>query len=681
MDDILSEAKDLYSRTTDAWGEIYEAAQQDLIFLSDMPGAQWDGKAYENRKKKGRPALSLDQLDKFINQVVNDEKMSTPTINIIPDGDESSKEDAEIFQGIIRNIEYQSDADTAYDTGAESAVKCSIGFIKVDHDYEDDGFTQRLIIKRCVNPFAYYIDPDSVHVDGSDAMFAFELEQLTVKKFKELYPEQKTVPFTDDPLVQGKSSDEDMITIVQYYKVKETPRNIGQLPDGSIEDVQDGIPYLKTRKITDRTICRYKMSGDAILEETTFPGRYIPIIPVYGKEMWRDGKRFLHSLIRKAKSGQQLFNMWKSLETEILMRQPRANFIGPAAAVGDRINDWKNPEDVAYLAYQHLDDQGQPIPPPQQMNPPQFPAGVDAAAQGAVQAIKDSMGIYDASLGMRSNETSGVAIQRRQQEGDVATFHFSDNRVKSITQVGRVLVFAIPEVYDTPRILQMIDNEENPKLIGINGQMVEGQEQPVDLSKGKYTVKVTTGASFLTRRQATADFMQNAIQADPELIKVVGDLWFENLDMPGAQEIANRLKKTMPPGLVEDDGKDPAIQQLQTQLQQAMQALQAMQAQLESKNKVDQQKDAEIMLKAKDIDSKSQIETGKLKLQEQQMILDSQGKQADLEIKDKEIQIKQMDLDIKRIEADALIVRLNMEQKQSLQNNIANPKQGEYNAA
>lgn len=677
----VQEVKDLYGTTTDAWSQVYQECENDLYFISDLPGAQWDEKAYENRRRKGRPALSLDQLDKFINQVVNDEKMSTPTINIVPDGSDSSKEDAEIFQGIIRNIEYQSDADTAYDTGAESAVKCSLGFIKIDHEFEDNGFDQRLVIKRCVNYAAFYIDPDSVNIDGSDAMYAFEIEEMTDKDFKKLYPDKAPISFTDNPMIRPQDTDVNIITIAQFYKIDETEKTIGQLDDGTIEEAQDDVSYARTRKIKDRTVRRYKFSGEDMLEETTFPGRYIPIIPVYGKEMWRDGKRYLHSLIRKAKSGQQLFNLWKSLETEILMRQPRANFIGPAAAVGDRLNDYKNPEDVAYLAYEHQDEEGNPIPPPTQMSPPQFPSGVDAAAQGAIQAIKDSMGIYDASLGMRSNETSGIAIKSRQQEGDVATFHFSDNRVKSITQVGRVLLFAIPEVYDTPRILQMIDMEENPKTIGINGEMVEGQEKPIDLKKGKFTVKVTTGASFLTRRQESADFMQSAITADPELMKVIGDLYFENLDMPGSQEIANRIKKTMPPNLVEDDGKDPMVAQLQMQLQQATQALQMLQQQLQAADKTSQQKDAELMLKAKEIDGDSQIAQADLALKSQQMQMDAQSKQIDLQEKQVELQIKQLDLEIKRIEADATIVKLNMQQAQAMQNNVANTNQGVYNAS
>lgn len=649
--DLLDEAKSLFSRAKDAWSEIYQEAQNDLYFLSDVPGSQWDQRAYDKRLTKGKPALEMDQLDKYINQVVNEERMSTPTINIIPDGAGSAKEDAEAFQGIIRNIEYQSDADTAYDTGAESAVKCSLGFIGVDHEFEEDSFNQRLKIRRIVNPLSVYLDPESIEIDGSDAMYAFEIEIITAKEFKKLYPEKAPVSFSDEPNVKPANRDEQSVTLVQLYKIEEVTQQVGTLDGINMEPVQDGIQYLQTRKITKRIVRRYRLSGQDVLAETTFPGRYIPLVPVYGREMWRDGKRYLLSLIRKAKPAQQMYNMMKSLEVELIMRQPRSNFMASSAAIENYANDWKNPENVAVLQYNHVDEAQQPIPQPTPLPPPQYPVAIGQAAQEAVQAIKDATGIYDAALGMKSNETSGIAIQRRQQEGDVATFHFADNRVKSICQVGRVLLFAIPEIYDTARVTQIIDQEENPKLIGVNGAMAEGQEKPINLNKGKFTVKVTTGASFTTRRQEAAQLMGDAIKAAPQLMQVMGDLYFENMDMPGAQEIANRLKKTMPPNLVDGDDKNPEVANLQAQLQQATQALQALQAQLAQANKETQQKDAELAIKAKDVDNKAQLGAADIQLKEKQLVMDAQMKQIDMQEKQIELEIKQIELKIKEIEA------------------------------
>lgn len=109
-DDVISSAQEKWQRDQSAWSEIYDKAREDLHFLSDDEFAQWDKKDYDARVTTGRPAITIDQLNQFVHQVANDIRMNTPSINVIPAEKDSDVETAEIFKGLIRNIEYTSNA-------------------------------------------------------------------------------------------------------------------------------------------------------------------------------------------------------------------------------------------------------------------------------------------------------------------------------------------------------------------------------------------------------------------------------------------------------------------------------------------------------------------------------------------------------------------------------------------
>ncbi len=617
-DDIVKLAQKLFTRDKEAWTEVYQQALDDLEFQNpDVEGAQWDPTDYQNRIDSRRPALTIDQLSQFVHQVANDIRMNTPAINVLPSGNGADEETAEIFKGLIRNIEYRSNADDVYDNASLSAIRCSLGFIQVDHDYTDgEGFEQELLIKRVINPLACWIDAESIECDGRDAKHGTILDPILVSQFKREYPGKDAVSFGDER-VQTDYKDEDVINIAHFFRLKEDTRDISVDAMGATVDYAEGMS--KKRSIKKITVERYKMSGKDVLEKTTFPGRYIPLVPVYGEENWINGKRHILSLIRRAKDPQRMQNYWASLETELLQKMPNAPVMVAAGQIDDYIDDWRNPAKAAALRYKHVDAKGNPIPAPQRLEPPTIPTGIVNARREAIEDIKASMGLYNASIGARSNETSGVAIQRRQQEGDVATFHFGDNLVRSITQVGRILVCAIPEIYDTPRIIRIIGIEDEPSEVGINGKMVEDQEKAFDLTQGKYDVRVTTGASFTTKRQETATALSDLIARQPELAAIMGDIFFRNSDFAGADAMASRMEKWIEknnPGMIEKEGEpvDPQVMQLQQQMQQM------------------------------------QMEAQQLVTENQQLKMDSQNKQGELQIKQGDLQLKASEIELKREE-------------------------------
>lgn len=606
--EIIKEKQEKLKRDQSYWRDIYERAKEDAHFLSDDEFAQWDEQDYNSRVLTGRPALTIDQLGQFVHQVANDIRINTPTINVIPSGMDSDQETAEALKGLIKSIEYRSGADDAYDTASLNAIRTSIGFIRVDHDYVDEEtFDQELLIKRVVNPFACWLDADSIELDGRDAKHGTIIDKMTVSEFKRLYPDKDPVCFQSDDKSGRELKDDDYISIAEHFCIDEEEKTIEA----------NG----RTRKTKSRVVRRYKMSGADILEETTFPSKYIPLVPVYGEEIWIDGKRHIMSLIRKSKSAQKMFNYWKSLETELLMKAPNAPVMAAEGQVEDYADDWKSPSKSMVLRYKTTDAQGNPVGAPQRLEPPTIPTGIVNAARQTVDDIKATMGLYNASLGQRSNEQSGVAIAQRKQEGDVATYHFSDNLVKSICQVGRILVDAIPNVYDTARVLRIVGMEGETKEIGINGEIANEQEETIDLTRGKYDVRVVTGASFTTQRQEAIVALQEMFKSAPDLMQVMGDLYFKYSDFAGAEAMAERMKKVIDPKFLEEEEQqelqtvDPEKEQMKALIQQGSMELQTLQEQAAQKETLAQMDKAQADLKAQYDALKAQEQIAALRIQ------------------------------------------------------------------
>lgn len=599
----VTEALAMYEAYKTYWSENYNEARTDLNFAIGRD--HWDSGDIEIRRKAGKVSLVINQLPQFIHQVTNDIRQNTPSVKVIPEAD-GDIDTAEVWSGLIRGIEYKSGADECYDTAAEYAVKCGIGFIMVDHDYvEDEGEEQELCIRRVPDPLSVYIDPASVECDGRDANGAIRLEPITEAEFKRLYPGKKFVSFTDPKDQTAK----DTIVLGQIF-VREWGGNRGK----------------------KATIRRYRFSGDALLAETVFPGKYIPIVPVFGEETWVNGKRHIASLIRQARDPQKRLNHWASKEAELLAMAPIAPVMAVEGTLANERGQWQRPGSEMVLEYRQTDLEGNQAPAPQRLAPPPIPTGIINAMEGAKQNIKESMGMYNASLGEKSNEKSGVAIQARKQEGDVATFHFPDNVRRAINQVGRVILEAAPSIYDTPRSVQVVDEEGEVKNIGVNGApLADKQKRAFDLTKGKYHVRITTGASYTTKREEEAEFLAQIAQKDPNFMGIGGDLLFKSLDTPGAQALAARYRKMIPPALLEDNEEiDPkviqlteALQQAQAQLQQMAMALQEAQAAAQSnamKVEADMAKAEVDKMKIQVEQQKLVVEALKLKIEEQKLM-------------------------------------------------------------
>ncbi len=601
-DDIIEEAKAAFERCDENESDNRENALADLKF--GRMGEQWEEVDKEQRRQEGRPSLTVNKCIQFIRQIVNDARLNKPSIKVHPVDDKGDPETAEILNGIIRNIEVQSKADIAYDTAIDSAVSNGFGYFRIDIEYaRDDSFEQDIVINRIANPFTVYGDPASTAADSSDWNVAFVTEIMRKDLFEAEYPDAEAVDWealrADDNTRLWFESDG--VRLAEYWVRDEVTRTLLRLSSGEVmyEDdfapnqeffAQAGITVEADRQVPSHKVVQHLITGAEVLETTEWVGRYIPIVPVYGDEVNVEGRRYFQSLIHFAKDSQRMYNYWRTSATELVALAPKAPFIGPEGAFDDDPR-WAtaNTQSHAYLEYS-----GQI--PPQRQPFAGVPAGALQEAMNASDDMKNTMGLYDASLGARSNETSGVAIKARQREGDISTFHFQDNMTRAIRHGGLIVLDLIPHVYSEPRIMRIMGEDETPENVPINQpipQMQQGQPQldeqgqPVtkayDLTVGKYDVTVKAGPSFTTRREEAANQMIEMVRAFPQAAPIMGDILADSLDWPRADEIAKRLKTLLPPNLQgEEDGPDPQVLAMQQQMQEGLKAYQQMGQELEA---------------------------------------------------------------------------------------------------
>lgn len=639
---ILREARDRFHLVEEAESENRRLALEDLEFRA---GKQWPDDIAADRNRDGRPCLVVNRLPQFIQQVANDQRQNRPSIKVHPVDDRADIEVAKVIQGLIRHIEYDSGADVAYDTAFDSAVTHGRGFIRVITDYVDPmSFDQKILIKRVRDPFSVYFDPYSSEPDGSDANWAQIVEDLSPDEFRAQYPNSELSAMTDWESMGSRAPDwikGDSCRVAEYFFKEYRDEPIVRLNTGEILLKKDlpkapgalpeGIAVVAERTASVPYIQRVKHNGIEILDEQEWPGKYIPIIPIYGTEIYVDGKRILEGIVRNAKDSQRMYNYWVSAETEAIALAPRAPFIMAEGQDEGYEIEWKtaNRRNYSSLKYKPVALNGSPLPPPQRNA---FEPAVQAITQArmlAADEMKATTGIYDAALGNRSNEQSGIAIQRRNIQAQTSNFHFIDNLTRSLRQVGRILIDLIPKIYDTERTVRIIGDEGDERVVTLNAPFNDrGQEVLYALDTGTYDVTVSVGPSFASKRQEAVAAMLEITQAYPQLMQIAGDLFVKNLDIPGSQEIAERLKKTLPPGLADDKDKKPIPPETQALIQQQQQLIDAMTAQLNELNDEKQQKLIEIesreRIEMAKLDNQATIELAKLNSKENTALLEAQ---------------------------------------------------------
>jgi len=568
---LIKLAKERSLLASKYWQRTYDLSRDDTAFAY---GDQWDDKSLEVRK--GRPTLTLNKMGQFISRLVGDQRQNVQQIKCIAAGNFDSTlqnldgtkdyKQSQVLEGLIRNIEIISNAPYQYKTSFQHAVEGGFGWLRVLTDYADgDSFDLDLKVQAIRHRYTVMIDPDAVEPDASDMNWAFITERMSDEEFRKRYPDGIIADLSrvtaDHVPFWGVDK---TVVVSEYFVRKPVVKTLLLMSNNEtywkdeVKDVLDelatqGVTVSRERKVNTFKVLWYKITAGGIVEgPKEWVGSTIPIVPVWGKEIDLDGKREFRGLIHDAKDAQRMHNYWMSAATERVALAPKAPWVGAAENFEGHTEKWDtaNITNWSYLEYNPTATGDRPI----RTDPPPMPSQELQIASLSEQGIKSSVGMYDAMIGNRSAETSGIAIQSRQQQGDTANFVFTDNLNMAIQRIGKILLECIPAIYDGNRIIRMHFADGTGDFVEINKTIRDeqsGKEVIVhDLSMGKYDSTVTTGPQYMTQRQEAANTMLELVKVIPQVGQIAPDLLAGNPDIPNSDILAQRLKKMIPPNML-----------------------------------------------------------------------------------------------------------------------------------
>jgi hypothetical protein len=689
---VVEKAKAFYQRAKTYETDQRKEEMDDIRFVGLLE--QWPAqlKAMREGDPTGaRPCLVVDKVNQYVNQIVNQMRQNRPSIKARPVDDAGDIEVAEVYQGIIRHIEDSSKADIAYDWAGEGAVKSGVGYFRILTEYVGDSFQQEIRIARIRNRFTVYFDPDAKEPDGSDQKECLVTMMIKRDAFKEQYPDKD---LTEWSASTGDSDwyDADHVRIAEYYYLEKTAATLVLLEDGNsmfkdeYEAKEIQLPIVKERAGYKTIVKWCKVTGSDELESTVIAGKFIPIVRVIGIETDIDGKIHLRGIVRGVKDAQRMYNYQRSTVVETLGLSSKAPYIAAAGQIEGFEAEWASSNRVnrAVLKYKPVTINGTLAPPPQRQAYSGVPTGLIQDMETSEHDIQAALGMYQASIGQDSNAKSGKALNAQRQQGDMATFQFPDNQSKSVRHAGRIIMGMIPVVYDTAQVVRMLGEDGTPDYVQLDPEQQEAvkQEKQVDgsikkiynLGVGKYDVTITTGASYATKRMEVADFMTQLVQTNPELMQMYGDYFFKSMDVPYAEEMADRAKKMLPPQLQDDPNSEdsPEVQQVKAQAQQAIDQLtQQLQAAEQAMQEADQEA-SELMKKAEGAEAKAGVEAGRIALDKEKLEVDKGKVEIDkIRAENERMQIKKEQMELMIANPDmANMMAQNDEMMQAMLNGV-----------
>ena len=587
----INEAIKFWRLVNDADSTNRAEALMDIKFAA---GDQWPVEIQNSRNLESRPCLTINKIDAYIRQVTNQQRMQRPRIKVHPVNNLADYKIAQIIEGITRHIEVNSNADTAYDTAFDYAVRMGWGYWRINTKYvREDSFDQEIFIDTIDNPFTVYFDPNSILPDGSDAERCLITTVMDKKIFRENYPGAD-----DGANFQQRSTGDDTaswitkedIRVAEYFYIERERAKLYLLSDGTsgFADSDNffarveasGLTVVDERDSFRKAVKWMKCTAMEILEEKTMAGKYIPVVPCYGAQVIVDDKRKKYGLVRFAKDPQRMYNFWRTSMTESVALAPKAKWLLAEGQDEGHENEWAmaNIKSTPVLRYKQKDIEGVPAPVPTRLQPEPPPTGIMEAA-GAISAdLQMVLGIMDPNQ-LPSGNISGKALQGQQNQVDLSNFHFYDNMTRSIRHTGKIILDLIPKIYDTQRVMRIIGSDGQPDMTTINEQNEIG-EVLNDVTVGEYDVVMDTGPGFQSKRQQAVESMMPLIQGNAELFKIAGDLVFRNMDFPGADVIADRLAAMNPMSQIDEKSDIPP--QVQMQLAQSQQMIEQLQQQLQA---------------------------------------------------------------------------------------------------
>ena len=567
---------------------------------------QWDDNVRAIREPINKPMLTINKTQVHCRQIVNDARQNRSDIEVRPVGDEATEEAAQIYEGIIRHINYQSDSQAAYDTATWFGVFGGWGYVRVHVDFVDeDTFDQDIFIKRVPNPLMIYLDPMCEHFDCSDARFAFSFTDEDRRKAEDEYGK---LPASGDLFNIPPSNNADPwnskenVRICEYFERGMKSDTLLLLADGTtvrksalkgtgvtVADLKRSGNLVRMREVSEPEVMWYLIVGNKIIDRKPWAGKYIPIARMVGEENVIDGQLDRKGHVRNLLDPQRMYNYNSSGSVEFIGGQTKTPWIVDIQAISGYETVWNqaNTQTTPYLPYNGMDADGNTVPEPKRIDPPAVASAHVEGMKVAQEEMMMASGQYQAVLGAPSNETSGKAINARQRQGENATYHFIDHQASMIRHVGRICLDLIPKVYDTKRVLQVLGQDQELTKVMVDPEAPAaaitapkpddgGKYSPDQIAAvlnpkvGKYDLIADIGPNYATQRQEAFNAFSQIMAQQKEAFTIVGDLWAKAADFPGSDALADRLKNMVPQQAL--GGPSPEMKQLIGHMQQAAQA-------------------------------------------------------------------------------------------------------------
>ena len=592
--------------------------QQMLIDAKFAAGKQWDEWVELQRRQQGRPCLTLNRIPGFLNHVLNNMRQERPGIKVDPVGDGADEEIAEIRQGIIRHIEMISRAELAYDKAFENECITGLGYVRVVDGWADyRSMDQELYIQWVPNQFTVYEDPSAHRPDWTDGKYKFIVEDISIEEYRLRFGTNKEAASAENFQSTGDHAPfwfpNGKVRLAEYWYVEEESDQACKLADGTeilmseIAEQHEGDPVDQWPEIVSSRptkVPRVKwalITGLDVIKRRNWKGKFIPVIPFIGNQTELDGERLIFGMVRFAREAQRMYNYMYTSFVEIVALAPKAPWVAEFNQIQEFRNQYEmaNTQPQAVLPYNNVSaDNGAPLGPPQRQT---FEPPIQAFVVGLKMCddmLKSTFSIYDASLGEKGPQESGLAINSRKIESDLATFNWIDNFSKGLVLLGIVLDDLLPFYYNNPgKIIRIIQEDLTQRTVTMNQPtIVKGQQKIYDLTKGKFAISYSSGPGLPTRRQEASKAMLELAKVYPPLMQVAGPTVVRSMDWPDKDVIAAQMEKAQPPELRQQpDGagipSKPEDQQQIAQLSQMVQALSKLLGAATDKSQLQTQKE------------------------------------------------------------------------------------------
>jgi len=612
----LTDMRERASSTQEAWAAQREMERECHRFEA---GEQWDAVSREKRLQEKRPVIRVNRTAQFVKQITNEQRQNRSSVSVSPRDDAADKQTADVLQGLFRQIADSSDEDTAVDTAFQHMMIGGRGHFGWMTQYESPAsFDQCIVARTFDEPEMVELDPWARHPVSADMRWGFVYMRVDETIYKKMYPKSELSGLSSwsgmerhAPGWIGQKS----VLLGEYWTREAQPATLVMTPEGPLlfdekSPQPEGLVVLAERAVEQWRVRQRLTNGlEWLGEETEWPGQWIPLIPLYGDCKILDGRRLYMGMVQDLMDPAKLYNFMVTSAAEMVMLAPRAPYIGAVGQFETHRQEWDTASEENYsrLEYDPREVNGNLLPPPQRQT---FEPAIQAISQMVRQASEDlkaASGIYDAALGAKSNETSGKAILERKEQSHTANFNFLDNLRRSQRHSWRVVMDAIPGVYDGPRIVRIIGKDDQPTQVSINQFL--GESGGYFLGRGAYDVSISTQPSYRTQRQEAVSAITALYQMDPQAAQRTADLFVKMQDWHGAEDFAARL---VPPDIQQQQAgarQDP--RQLAAQVQQLQQLAKELQGALQAAQ--DERSLKEMEIKSKEYVAEKQIEGELLK--------------------------------------------------------------------